>query len=144
MEEEKVELNIKPPATEWTVYRDKTFTVTVRCWNREMPEGWDEKWNWNVYANIFEEHPCFGEVERLVETLHMHGGCTYEKLHTIDEARGNRYEWQRSSKMLKIGSDYVHYGDDYFESSRPSDGIPYDVQEDCKILVAQLKNMVHA
>lgn len=123
------------PSYEWTIEKTRLFCVTVRAWSRE------DKFGWNVYANIFEEHPLFNNVEA-AKCLHFHGGCTYDQIITHAPAEGIKYDWQKEYKTLKVGSDYQHYMDEYFETCDPAYGIPSSVLYDAMQLVEQLKGNI--
>lgn len=117
-------------ATEWVVYQHKTFAVTVRHWMS------GERNNWNVYANVFDNHPLFGKVDILMR-LHFHGGSTLDNLITIAPARGIQYDWQKETQTYKIGSDYQHYMD-YYEDTGTEQGIPPSIHWDAKELAKEL------
>lgn len=123
------ELTIKAPATEWTVYQGKTFSVQVRAWLTS-------EWHWNVYALIFDGHPLHQNVDAALG-LHFHWGVTYDKRIVTSPAQGVRYGWERVSDCLKIGSDYSHHGDNH-EDDDPKDGIPTMIRHDAGILAQEL------
>lgn len=131
-----MELKLKEPrkAIEWTIHHCRDFSVIVRGWTYESLDG--VKNNWNVYANIFDSHPLFGNVNAML-SLPFHGGPTYEKLITTEPAQGIRYDFEKVAKTYKIGSDYAHYMDHY--EDHPADaGIPPSVLFDANELVREL------
>lgn len=128
------ELNFDHLAYEWTPIQGKTFTIQVRAW--KFGESERDTWRWNVYALIFEEHPMFGKFE-WADGLPMHGGVTYDKVITTEPAV-KKYEWQKTFKAMKYGSDYSHAYDEYFEACDPKDGIPYQIQNDVRELYEHL------
>lgn len=125
------------PSYEWTIHQSKTFSVTVRSWHRHDGFGW------NVYANIYDTHPMFGNVEWAMN-LPLHGGCTLDQLITIAPSQGIKYDWQREQKTLKVGSDYQHYGDEYFMHFDPLQGIPSSILRDANELVQCLQETKEA
>lgn len=128
------EINLKHLAYEWTVFQEKSFSVQVRGW------GTEGNFKWNVYALIFDNHPLFNNVDAAL-CLHFHGGPTYDKIITTDEAQGYQYNWQKQSKVLKIGSDYAH-AYDCFEDDDPKGGIPFSVQWDAQKLAEELHERI--
>lgn len=126
-----VQLTTDKPATEWTVYQGKTFSVQVRAWR-----GYSDEWKWNVYALIFDGHPLHQNVEAALG-LHFHGGVTYDKRIVTSPAQGVRYEFEKISDCLKVGGDYMHYGD-YYEHADPKDGIPPNIYHDAQTLAQEL------
>lgn len=140
---DELQLTIGEPSHEWNVYADReTFCVSIKAWHRKGVIGLsDDEWTWNIYAHIYESHPLFSDPEKALNTLQFHWGATYEKFITVQEARGNKYDWQKDGKTLKIGNDYAHYEDDYFMACHPKDGIPLTIQQDALCLVGQLIGM---
>lgn len=136
-------LNFEKVAHEWSPCQEKTFSISVRCWLMESSFG--DKYVWNVYAHIYEGHPLFSDVER-AKNLHFHYGCTYDKFVTVEhpEPEATRAAWMKTSRSLKVGSDYSHYQDDVFEASAPHDGVPFAIQRDVLELAAQLSAAVPA
>lgn len=134
------ELNFDRFAYEWIPCQEKTFSITVRCWfTAEVPGIVERKSMWNVYAHIFDKHPMFGNVG-WATSLPFHGGCTYDKIITTEFAtpEADRAAWMRTSRCLKVGSDYAHYMDDEFEACDPKDGVPFSIQRDILELAAAL------
>lgn len=127
-------LNFDNSAYEWIVYRDANFSVEVRSW------GDLGKHHWNVYANIFDTHPFFNDIEKALD-LHFHGGVTYDQRISQSPAQGIRYDWQKEHIYLKVGSDYSHLYDDWFADQDPACGIPIEIQRDATTLVDQLLNL---
>jgi hypothetical protein len=125
------ELKIDQPSYEWTVFMSKHFSVTVRAWQRE------DKFGWNVYANIFDCHPLHNDPEAAMR-LDFHGGATYDKYITYEPSQGIKYDFQKAQRVLKVGSDYMHLYDDWAEQCDPKDGIPMRIQNDARSLVDQL------
>lgn len=117
---------------EWFVQK-KTFTIQINAW-----EISPDNWVWNVYANIFESHPLFSKVEEAID-LPFHGGCTLDELHTTEPASGIIFDWQKVRKTLKVGCDYNHYCDEYFNHYNPDDGIPIQIKKDVELLIAELE-----
>ena len=124
--------NFDKPAYEWRVFGNNDFSVLVRAWGRT-----DGTWTWNIYANLFDSHPLHGEPARAKE-LPFHWGCTYDSYITTEPSEGIKYDFQKVGKVLKVGNDYAHYQDDWAMCSDPQDGIPYRIQSDVRILIAEL------
>lgn len=135
------EIKFGTPAYEWNPVQEKTYSIQIRCWSRD--EISEIKRVWNVYALIFDGHPLFNELER-AKNLPFHGGCTYDKNITTEHAmpESERASWMRTSRCLKVGSDYSHYLDDYFESADPSEGVPFEIQKDVQELADALAGAV--
>ena len=133
--------------TEFYIAREKTFCVTVKGWNSIGFNGCDfdnpvEKFNWNVYALIYDNHPLFKTPKAAIESLPFHGGCTYDKLIVTSQSTGNEYDESEDSLTLKLGSDYAHLHDDYDGHQSPADGIPHHIERDAKALAdALLKSL---
>jgi hypothetical protein len=117
---------------EFKIAVKKTFSVTINAWQL------NNKWAWNVYANIFETHSLFNNPEGAIDNLPFHGGCTYDKLKSEGATGGNKYDKSESHKTLVLGSDYMHLHDDYDNHPSPFDRIPYNVLNDAKDLVEAL------
>jgi len=125
------------PSIEFKIKIAKTFSVTVKGWcSTNSIDGL--KWHWNVYANIFESHPLFNDIDKAMN-LPLHGGCTYDQLTTSVPATGIIYDWQKETKTLKLGSDYAHLHDDYDNHPSAFDFIPYNVLNDAKELAEALE-----
>ncbi len=118
---------------EFKIATEKTFSVTVKAW--QMCEGWC----WNVYANIFETHKLFNDVDEALN-LPFHYGCTYDEIKTFAPAQGIRWDWQKETKTLVLGSDYMHLHDNHENHPSPFDMIPHNVLRDAKELVEALTN----
>ena len=134
------EIKFENPAHEWTPVQEKSFSITVRAWFiKGLPGITDDRHCWNVYANIFDNHPMFSNVE-WAKGLPFHGGCTFDKIITTEFAtpEAERYDWMKTYKFIKVGSDYAHYGDERFESYSPADGVPSEIQCDVSELAAAL------
>lgn len=124
----------KAPAKHiWRVTTGRTFFVEVVAWSRS-----DDRWTWNVYANIYDSHPLFGNTTAIMESAPFHGGCTLDEIITEEPARGIRYDWQRKVTYYRFGSDYAHSWDEGFLSWPPTEGIPTAVIRDAEALVAWL------
>lgn len=120
---------------EFRIAREKTFSVVVKAWQM------DNKWQWNVYANIFDNHELFNNPEKAYE-LPFHGGCTFDQLIEHKNSNCTKYSCDDSS-CLKLGSDYMHLNDNYDNHSSPFESIPYNILRDAKELVAALKEQEH-
>lgn len=123
------------PTYSWTPISTKTFSVEVKCWKFEADA---DEWRWNVYANIFNNHPLFSNPTAAIDSLAFHGGCTYDKIKTIEPAQGIRYDFERVYKTLVVGCDYSHYRDSYYELCDPKDGVPGSIMSDVAELIQQL------
>lgn len=128
---------------EFYIAREKTFSVTVKGWNRIGFNGSDfenpvEQFHWNVYASIYDGHPLFKAPQDAIESLPFHGGCTYDKLITTSKSLGNEYDKSEDCTILKLGSDYTHLHDDYDNHPSPLNGIPSNVEFDAKRLADAL------
>jgi hypothetical protein len=104
-------------------------SIEVKCWPIH-----DGCFVWNIYANIFESHKLFNNVEKALEAP-FHGGYSYDQIVTYIPARGIQYAWQIEAKTLKIGCDYNHLEDGYFNSCWPDEGIPKAILNDCEKLI---------
>lgn len=116
------------PSVEWKLKQHKTFSVTANAWMS------GDKWNWNVYALIYESHPLFNEPGYAIQNLPFHGGCTFDKVITFAQSGGNEYDKRDPVKTLKLGSDYAHLNDDYDNHPSGFDGIPYNIERDAQEL----------
>lgn len=116
---------------EFKIAVEKTFSVTIKAWQCM------DKWNYNVYANIFEKHELFNDVSKAIG-LPFNGGCTYDEIKTTIPSQGIKYDWQRETKTLVVGSDYNHIHDNCDNHSSPFDRIPHEVLRDAKELVEAL------
>ena len=138
------DLKINKVKIVFTIERNKDFSVTVEGWNDVGFRNCDfetplEKWNWNVYAHIYESHPLFNKVYLALE-LPFHCGATYDQIITHEPAQGIKYDHQKVTKYLKIGSDYAHCDDDYENHPSAFDGIPYFIESDANNLVKSLED----
>ncbi len=137
----KEELDFTKPARyEWD-FGFKTFSIKVCAWYRAGYKelGYGEKWTWNVYANIFKSNVLFGNVGAAMN-LPMHGGCTFDRKIVELKTGVNEWDTREPFEYLKVGCDYAHHGDDYYEDCNPKDGIPVDIQEHVTKLVEAIKN----
>lgn len=119
--------------------REKTFSVEMICWS--WPDG---EWAWNVYAHVFEGHPLFSETDRLMTNAPLHGGCTFDQRVVRAPINGIKYEWQRETTTLTIGSDYKHCGSPDLSNYGPFDEIPWIVKRDAQELCEYLSEVVAA
>jgi len=130
-------MDIKPieemlTSTKFNFFRCKDFNVEVVGWESEKG-----KWNWNVYAYIFETHKLFADQDAWYE-LPFNCGATLEDRIITGPARGIRYDWQKETETIKLGSDYNHIHDNYDHHPSPADGIPSNIYHDAKVLVESL------
>ena len=130
MEASKVNEEI-PFTVEYWVKRDKTFTVSAKCWRN------GDKWMWNVYAYIFDNHPLFSK-PGLAKVLPFNCGCTFDEIVTSEPSEGIKYDWQKTKRKLVVGSDYAHIHDDYENHPSPIHGVPGNILFDAKELVDAL------
>lgn len=128
-------LNLKQ-RFEW-VFKGKDFGIIVSC--HGLDRDAHDNWAWCLYALIYDSHPLFNDAESAIENLPWHGDCTYEERFFQEPARGIRYQWQRKGEWLKIGCDYSHYGDEFYRSESPEDGIPASIQRDAQALFDALR-----
>ena len=91
------------------VRQGENFSVEIVHWTL------GEANKWNVYARISEKHPLFPEFiledynyyQPATDKLPLHGGCTYFQVtQSVSDPE---------AKLVKAGSDYIHYGDEEFE-----------------------------
>jgi hypothetical protein len=115
----------------------KEFSVVVIGWNRS------DKWHWNVYANIFESHPLFSNINQ-AKDLPFNCGCTFDKLITESPTRDKAdwHDFEKEYKTLKVGSDYAHLYDDYDNHPSALDGLPPFIERDALELVEALENSI--
>ncbi len=104
-------------------------SIEIICWLIN-----DTDFVWNVYANIFESHKLFNNIEKALEAP-FHGGYSYDHILTYIPAQGIKYDWQKEKKTLRIRCDYNHLGDNYFNSCGPDNGIPQEILNDCDELI---------
>ena len=110
------------------------FSVEVKVW--EMSGG---IFIWNVYAYIFQKHPIFDD-NQAINNLPFHGGATYDN-ESVNQPLGSHSEHRQAvTKVKKVGCDYNHLGDNYFNSLDGSKGIPSDIERDAKELFDFLEN----
>lgn len=121
------------PSIEWKVKQSKTFSVIAKAWL------FSDKWNWNVFANIYSNHPLFSKPERAIDTLPFHGGCTYDKRIISKQTGGNNYGTRSVSGILRLGSDYAHIYDDYDNHPSGFDGVPCNILRDANELISALE-----
>lgn len=119
---------------EW-MHRGSTCGMVVSC------HGEEGDFTWCVYALVYENHPEFSNPEKLIESLPFHRGCTYDEKYSTAPARGIRYDWQKEHSWLKIGCDYHHYGDDYYQSLNPEDGLPQCIINDAQKIFNSLNGV---
>ena len=120
-------------STKFNFYRGKDFMVEVVGW--ESPK---DKWNWNVYAYIYESHKLFGDKDKCLE-LPFNCGATLEDKIKTSPAWGIKYDWQKETETIKLGSDYNHIYDSYDHHPSPADGIPANIYSDAKVLAEALE-----
>lgn len=92
-------------------------------------------WNWNVYVNIFENNHLFKDYQKVLDEAPFSGGVTFEGKETREPLGGIKYEWQRVTKTIKIGSDYSHIWDRCTKDMSPDKGIPAHIEKDALELV---------
>ena len=97
---------------EHCVNEGNNFEVEIIHWHMADDE-WFNNECWNVYATIKQGHPLFDKMKD-VQTddyssamdnfpFEFHGGITY--IHN-------------NTDNIKVGDDYLHYGDDYFQKCK--------------------------
>ena len=85
---------------------------------------------WNVYATIYKDHPLYKNLCHLTDDDYdgamnsfpfgMHCGITYVK---------------NNGDSIKIGDDYMHYGDDFTQKSKKLPGeVKWEAEELFKFL----------
>ena len=114
--------------------KKSTFSIEVIAW--EMNEN---HWIWNVYVYLFQDNKLFNDVES-AKNLPFHGGCTFDQFCTNEPACGIKYDWQKLDKSLKVGCDYSHLYDDYFNQCHPDDGIPAEIIIDVDRLIQAIED----
>ena len=114
--------------------RGNSFSVEVKVWKIS-----GETFIWNIYANVFEKHPIFDD-NQAINNLPFHGGVSYDRESVNQPLGGVRYDFQAVTKVKKVGCDYNHLGDNYFNSLDGSKGIPSDIERDAKELFDFLEN----
>ena len=119
-------------SVEFTIKRHKMFSVTAKGWQQ------CDKWNWNVYAHVFDNNELINDPERVM-SMTFNGGATFDQMITTIPAQGIKYDFQRESKKLTVGSDYAHIHDDYDNHPSPDDGVPGYVLRDALDLAEQLE-----
>jgi hypothetical protein len=94
--------------------RAKSYSVEVKCWQL------GDKWMWNVYAHVFDNHRKFDDNDWLM-SLSMHGGVTFDKQTISQPLGGCRYDWMTTKKTKAIGCDFEHIYDDHDNHPSPID-----------------------
>jgi len=122
-----------PFTVEYWIKKDKTFTVSAKAWLS------GDKWMWNVYAYIFDNHPLFLKPE-IAKGLPLNCGCTFDEITTSLPAEGIKYNWQKIKRKLVVGSDYAHIYDDHENHPSPVYGVPVNILADAKELAEALVN----
>jgi hypothetical protein len=140
------ELKLNRAHITFTPEQNKHFTVTIEGWNRVGFREMDfntpvEVWGWNVYAHIYESHPLFNDIDEALQ-LPFHGGCTYDKIITTAPSQGIKYDFEKVTHCLKVGSDYSHLGDEYHDHQSAFDGIPLEMSRDADELIRALQSYV--
>jgi hypothetical protein len=132
VDEMKTEYDTK---IEFKIKSTKEFSVVAIGWKSR------DKWNWNIYASIFESHPLFNDVDN-AKNLPFNCGCTFDELITQSPTgdKSSWGDWQKEYKCLKVGSDYAHIYDDYDNHPSPFDGLPDFIERDALELVESLEN----
>ena len=87
---------------------------------------------WNVYAVIYKDHPLYKNLCHLTDddyngasnNFHfgMHGGITYVA---------------NKGDSVKIGDDYMHWGDEFIQKSKE---LPFEVKWEAEALFKYLKD----
>jgi hypothetical protein len=121
------------PVIEYKLKQTKQFSVTAKAWLS------GDKWQWNVYAFIYESHPLFSNPEAAINNLPHHCGCTFDKLVTTAPSGGNEYDSSKAVTTLKVGSDYAHLYDDHDNHPSGFDGIPNFIERDMLEMIAALE-----
>lgn len=121
-------------STSYFVAIEKTHSVEVKAWTYS-----DTEWAWNVYAHVFEDHPLYGDKDALMDAP-LHGGCTFDREKVEQPIGGPKYDFERITKSMVIGSDYRHLGSPDYSSHAPELGIPWMVEKDAIELAEWLKN----
>mgnify|MGYP003630354631 CR=1 FL=1 len=117
---------------EWKIKTGFGYAVTAKAWTN------DSKWNWNVYAHINKNHSLFTNPEE-AKDLPFHGGCTFDEYQSHEPSGGIIYDFQKVTKILVVGSDYAHLGDDYDNHPSGLDGVPFYIMRDCEELISILE-----
>lgn len=137
-------LNFTNKSTEWLVFSNKEFTITVKNWvSKGFPQGYYEGAgavdvnHWNVYLCVSEDSEFFNK-PGAIQSAPWHGGVTYDQVMTSAPAFGIKYDWQKEVKYYKFGSDYSHYMD-HFEEYTAEMGIPSEIRSDVEALYNWLK-----
>ena len=120
------------------VEKNKDYSVEVKAW-------FNGKWNWNIYAYVFDTFPKYDDDDYLLE-LPMAGGCTYDKLVNRQPIKGIKYDFQKVEKSKVIGCDFAHSWDDYDNHPSPFDYepglIPYPFKGAAEELVKELNSSI--
>lgn len=118
--------------------RHKTFSVEIVHRKDEpgMLFAGDQGNRWFIYVYLYPKHPLFEGNSRSDEYssetgINFHCGCTYKD--RIFENNGN-------IKCVKLGCDYVHYGDDFYSEIDVTDTHNF-VKSDAEEIFKTLKEM---
>lgn len=104
--------------------------------NREYFFSNDAGNRWFIYVYLYPKHPLFEGNSRSDEYssetgINFHCGCTYKD--RMFDSNGN-------IKCVKIGCDYVHYGDDIYSEIDVSDTHNF-IKSDAEEIFKTLKEM---
>ena len=118
---------------------NKDYSVEVKAW-------FDGKWNWNIYAHIFDSFPKYNDNQYLLD-LPMAGGCTFDRLINKRPIEGIKYDFQKVTENKVIGCDFAHSWDDYDNHPSPFECevgvIPHPFLGAARELVKALDNAVN-
>lgn len=113
---------------EHCVNEGNNFEVEIIHWHmvddeekiKQLDLGWPGNECWNVYATIKQGHPLFDKMKDIQTDdyssamdnfpFNLHGGITYV---------------HNNGDNIKVGDDYLHYGDEYFQKCKE---LPGDVK----------------
>ena len=130
-------------STSFYIAEEQTHCVEVKAWSTFDSFQQVPRWQWNVYAHLYETHAWFDKPEILSGNLPLHYGASYSVRKIIEPVLGVQRDWEKRHETITFGSDYGHYTDSENHQS-PTEGIPYYVLTDALELVTWLQERATA
>lgn len=113
----------------FSVVPHRDFSVELKHWSLNIGDRVEHCWN--IYAYIKPTHPLFpmidpeGDIhQEAIRSIPLHDGCTH---------------LSKDNDTIKLGSDYMHYGDDHYQSLEEPDR---SILSDAELLHGYMANMV--
>lgn len=116
--------------------KEKTFAVEIKRWsykNTMKSSGMNNIWH--IYVYIYAKNKMFESISSDEDIFNcpidFHYGCTFKK---VD------YDKTGKAVNVKVGNDYMHYGDEEFEDCETLEDawkVKLDAEEIFKTLLEQ-------